>query len=272
MKGLETLDQKVRSDGDEELGGEQRQVLQTRIVSLKEVEERKEEWKPMLKEMMALAEEKEAVTRLSAKEAHELLEVDREVQMLPGKVVCTVKPGGKKKCRIVVCGNFGESHQEGQCLYASGTDVIGLRVAIKEAARRRWKGGTVDVRCAFLSAPPGGGEWRCDDKGGNETSGHFGSDGLDRARRAVGGQSGFVWTTPKSEMLGHLSGHEDEELEVSQRWPTGQTRADDERAKCVAGQGRSKDRRREGGDGWHHCRVCGRYDGAGTGGDRDGGV
>ncbi|CAJ1424780.1 unnamed protein product [Effrenium voratum] len=154
MKGLEALDQKVRSDGDEELGGEQRQVLQTRIVSLKEVEERKEEWKePMLKEMMALAEEKEAVTRLSAKEAHELLEVDREVQVLPGKVVCTVKPGGKKKCRIVVCGNFGESHQEGQCLYASGTDVIGLRVAIKEAARRRWKGGTVDVRCAFLNAP-----------------------------------------------------------------------------------------------------------------------
>ena len=61
MKGLETLDQKVSSDGDEELGGEQRQVLQTRIVSLKEVEERKEEWRePMLKEMMALAEEKEA--------------------------------------------------------------------------------------------------------------------------------------------------------------------------------------------------------------------
>ena len=154
MKGLETLDQKVRSDGDEELGGEQRQVLQTRIVSLKEVEERKEEWRePMLKEMMALAEEKEAVTRLSAKEAHELLEVDREVQVLPGKVVCTVKPGGRKKCRIVVCGNFGESHQEGQCLYASGTDVIGLRIAIKEAARRKWKGGTVDVRCAFLNAP-----------------------------------------------------------------------------------------------------------------------
>ena len=73
-------------------------------------------------------------------------------------------------------------------------------------------------------------------------------------------------------MLGHIPGHEDEELEVSQRWPSGQARANDERTKHVAGQGRGKDRRRKGGDGGHRGRVCGRYDGAGTGGDRDGGV
>ena len=213
-----------------------------------------------------------SVTRLSAKGAHELLEVDSEVQVLPGKVVCTVKPGGKKKCRIVVCGNFGEAIKEGQCLYASGTDVIGLRIAIKEGGEEKVEGRNRGCAVRLLECPPEGGEWRGDNKGGNEAPGHLGLDGLDRARRAAGGQSGFVWTTSKSEMLGHIPGHEDEELEVSQRWPSGQARANDERTKHVAGQGGGKDRRRKGGDGRHRSCVCGRYDGAGTGGDRDGGV
>ena len=81
-----------------------------------------EDWKaPMKKELDTIVEEKGAITRLNPASARELLENNPRVQVfLPGKGVFTIKPGRKRKCRLVVCGNYGESH-EAMPLFAGGT-------------------------------------------------------------------------------------------------------------------------------------------------------
>ena len=131
---------------------DEEQILQTKIVSAKEVEMNLEDWKaPMKKELDTIVEEKGAITRLNPASARELLENNPRVQVLPGKGVFTIKPGRKRKCRLVVCGNY-RAH-EAMPLFVGGTDVVALRLALKEAAVRGWQGGTVDVKGAFLNAP-----------------------------------------------------------------------------------------------------------------------
>ena len=144
LEGLKKEEEELRSSTEVEKDEEQ--ILQTKIVSAKEVEMNLEDWKaPMKKELDTIVEEKGAITRLNPASARELLENNPRVPVLPGKGVFTIKPGRKRKCRLVVCGNYGESH-EAMPLFAGGTDVVALRLALKEA-------GTVDVKGAFLNAP-----------------------------------------------------------------------------------------------------------------------
>ena len=151
LEGLKKEEEELRSSTEVEKDEEQ--ILQTKIVSAKEVEMNLEDWKaPMKKELDTIVEEKGAITRLNPASARELLKNNPRVQVLPGKGVFTSKPGRKRKCRLVVCGNYGESH-EAMPLFAGGTDVVALRLALKEAAVRGWQGGTVDVKGAFLNAP-----------------------------------------------------------------------------------------------------------------------
>ena len=61
------------------------------------------EWiEPFRKEVETLTSG--PVTRLSAKAFQELKQRGLEVEVLPMKTVATVKPPGKKKGRVVVCG------------------------------------------------------------------------------------------------------------------------------------------------------------------------
>ena len=70
------------------------EVLQTKIVSGREVEENFVEWKEaIVKEMEPLMLEKKALTKLSPEEAKRLVNSDKKVQALPGKAVYTLKPG-----------------------------------------------------------------------------------------------------------------------------------------------------------------------------------
>ena len=79
--------------------------------------------------------------------------------IVPGKVVWTVKPpessaGGKlfkRKARIVACGNF--ETLSGEELFASGSSVETLRVALTMAAQNAWSAAGSDIRTAFLRAP-----------------------------------------------------------------------------------------------------------------------
>ena len=106
-----------------------------------------------------------------------MLKENQDIQVLPGKGVYTVNPGGKRKCRLVACGNFSEPVED-QALFASGTDAVGLRIAIREAARRVWKGDKVHVKCAFLRSFEDGGLGDGErEPGFDETTG-FGEDVL----------------------------------------------------------------------------------------------
>ena len=139
-------------------GKQEKQVLQTRIAGPAEVMRDKEEWIPAIEaEMKSLLEEKKAVRIVTGKEAREMMEDPRyKVDLMPGKMVTTIKaPNGKKKCRLVICGNHAEGggRDQEESLYAGGSDAISIRTATKCAAENNWEGVVLDIKTAFLNAP-----------------------------------------------------------------------------------------------------------------------
>ncbi len=135
-------------------------VLQTRIVGINEVMESLEDWKkPVMEELTSLVKDKEALQVIPKGEAREMFrkafEEGRKVEVVPGKLVTTVKPGaagGRKKARIVACGNFTSKDSQEE-LYAGTGDAVTLRYLLKRAVEEGWEGMTVDVKAAFLNTP-----------------------------------------------------------------------------------------------------------------------
>ena len=89
------------------------------------------------------------------------------VEIVPGKAIFSRKaPDGRRKCRIVVCGNFvsndgtitnsaevqEKKKKKDPDLYAGGADAIALRSALSIASRHRWQAASLDVKTAFLNA------------------------------------------------------------------------------------------------------------------------
>ena len=138
---------------------EEEEILQTKIVSPKEVVKDWNLWKPAVEdEIRSLLQEKLAMKEISREGLKQLLKEkgidEKKVQYLPSKCVFTKKPGkggGKLKMRWVVCGNF-EVVREGETNFSSGADSAAFRVAVATASREQWEGGTVDVKTAFLNA------------------------------------------------------------------------------------------------------------------------
>ena len=135
------------------------EVLQTKIVSPKEVARCWSEWLEAIdSEVKSLTEEKEALRQLT-KEEHEKMKVEaekrgRKVEYLPSKVVFTLKPspgGGKRKARWVVCGNF-EEKRENEETYSGGADATAFRVLVWVASKFDWVGCIIDIKTAFLNA------------------------------------------------------------------------------------------------------------------------
>ena len=128
------------------------------------------EWIPSLEyEVKSLERTTRAVQPVSVKDlCHE--PGYEEMLVVPSKLVPTIKaPDGKKRSRIVLCGNLvedtarrcGPSHtmkEEKQVtttagksfeLYASGIDGGSLRCALRKAAYEQWSIGITDVSSAF---------------------------------------------------------------------------------------------------------------------------
>ena len=143
----------VKEDGDE--------ILQTKVISPKEVIRNWSEWIPSVKsEVESLTIEKAALKELSKDEVKALKkkaeEEGKKLEIIPSKLVLTVKPSpdhkeGKKKTRWVVCGNY-EEKKEGEENYSGGADATSLRLLVWIASRMKWAGCILDVRTAFLNA------------------------------------------------------------------------------------------------------------------------
>ena len=92
------------------------EVLQTKVVSPKEVSKAWNHWLPAIEEEVnSLIVEKEALQQIGKKEVEEIVrkaeKAGKKVEFLPSKMVYTRKPGplgGRMKSRWVVCGNFEE--------------------------------------------------------------------------------------------------------------------------------------------------------------------
>ena len=137
------------------------EVLQTRIVGVKEVVRDWDKWLPAVRsEVELLIHEKQAFRKLSKTEFREFKrKADQEgkkVEELPSKMVWMLKPDpirptqGKRKARWVICGNF-ETEKEDVDTYRRGADSIAFRMMIKKAAVSEWDGATLDVKTAFLN-------------------------------------------------------------------------------------------------------------------------
>ena len=81
----------------------------------------------------------------------EEMKKDYQVEVVPGKLVAVVKPPGKRKARLVACGNMACQRPEN--ISAGGLDTIAIRTMICEAAQQQWCLATCDVRTAFSQAP-----------------------------------------------------------------------------------------------------------------------
>ena len=162
---LKQLKQVLKISPGEAMGVEVEELLRTLTgplevvhnVSLPEVRKYVELWKgAILKEVSALMDSG-AVTRLNPEQTRELKKAGLVV--LPGKAVFTVKPPNdpegpekyRRKCRVVVCGNFLPA--QGQNVYASGTSADTLRVAVALAVKMGWCIASTDVANAFTLAP-----------------------------------------------------------------------------------------------------------------------
>ena len=140
---------------------EEEEILQTKIISNKEVEENWERWLPsIMSEVKSLLEDKEALREVSSEEFEKMKkEVDkggRKFEVIPSKMVFVKKPGGegappKYKSRWVVCGNL-EPVKDDELTFSSGADAAALRVMVWFSSCCQWSGSILDVRTAFLNA------------------------------------------------------------------------------------------------------------------------
>ena len=130
-------------------------VLQTYTVSSRQLREEAELWRAPISEEIGNLTETNTIRRRSGSEVRELEASGVVIERIPGKLVATRKaPTGKRRARLVACGNFVEEvNTNPKEVQAGGVDTIALRLLLKLASDREYHVGTVDVKGAFLNAP-----------------------------------------------------------------------------------------------------------------------
>lgn len=134
----------------------EQEILQTKIVSPQELLKEVDLWDEAIRsELKSLFDDRKALKIVTPEEV-KAMEKERRIppDVVPSKLVITRKPGGRRKIRIVACGNYIPKREDDD-LFASGSDAVGVRVALKKAAISRWRGYTIDIKTAFLNAPLG---------------------------------------------------------------------------------------------------------------------
>ena len=132
---------------------EDQEILQTKIISPNEMVRDVELWDEAIKsEMRSLLDDKEALRLVTSGEKQAMEKSGDDIEVVPSKLVITRKAGGRRKVRIVACGNFIPKKEE-EDLFASGSDAVGVRIALKKASMEDWLGSSVDIKTAFLNAP-----------------------------------------------------------------------------------------------------------------------
>ena len=129
----------------------EKEVLQTRVVSMEEVRAHPEEWKEAFqKEYNTLSAG--PVVPISQQEFEDLVTSKTELEILPMKGVATLKPPNRHKARIVVCGNYSTNVPDVD-ISVGGVCATTIRAAAHVSVVRGWQMGSIDVASAFLQAP-----------------------------------------------------------------------------------------------------------------------
>ena len=122
-------------------------------VSPAEVRRHIQKWRPAASAELEIFESMNVIRKFFGPEARAIMR-DPAIEVIPGKAVCTVKPGDpyKRKFRVVSCGNYAKTTAESQ-LYAGGAGAESLRALLVHAGRLGRKAYGLDVKSAFLLAP-----------------------------------------------------------------------------------------------------------------------
>ena len=203
--------EEVQSDPPGQLQSGVHAVLQTYTVPLAQVRKELKDWTPSLEyEVNSLEKTTRAVRPVQVQDLKNEPGYN-EMLVVPSKLVPTVKaPDGKKRSRIVLCGNLVEdtsvksrtqdadpqtekgdcgSRQSGRSFehYASGIDGSSLRCALRKAAQEQWAIGITDVSSAFLLAP------RKSSRLSHQTSVYFSGSWSHVQGHPMGGGGGGLW-------------------------------------------------------------------------------
>ncbi|CAE7478551.1 RE1, partial [Symbiodinium necroappetens] len=159
-------DDKEIGDIEEYLSNLKKDLDVTLDVPLDQVKRNLDKWvDPLKKELSNLEEKTDAIERRPIAEAR-AMEREGKLILIPGKVVCTVKPPPppeanvskdqqprwKRKARVVICGNHAGQWHDPNDLFAAGASAEGLRLALALAVAMSWSVASTDVSAAFLQA------------------------------------------------------------------------------------------------------------------------
>ena len=153
---LQNQQQQLTKEIDKMVLGEEEKVLQTYTVAAKEVRAEADKWKPAIKEEIDNLLSTNTIIKMSKEEVASLESSGMALEKIPGKLVATRKaPLGRRRARIVACGNFvhGDPLDADSDVAAGGVDGIAIRLLVKLAAEREWCLKSIDVKAAFLQAP-----------------------------------------------------------------------------------------------------------------------
>ena len=141
LRGLAKLEPMVK----------EQETLVTKTLTLDEVRRELEEWKePIKSEYESLLKHK-AIEPIN-KEQYQELQRTHDIEVIPGKLVATIKPPFKRKARLVACGNQASKNEDVE-VAAGGLCTVCTRSLVSKAAQNEWGCATVDVKTAFLQAP-----------------------------------------------------------------------------------------------------------------------
>ena len=160
------LDRRIRKDqqeiihimkavgtGEKEATPQEAEVLQTYLVGTKQILEERELWVPPVESEVMVLENTGTLVRKTPEEVKALVRSGIYIEIIPGKLLCSRKaPCGRRKARIVGCGNFG-TPDETVTTSTGGIDAVALRVLMMVASQRGWTCGSTDIKSAFLQAP-----------------------------------------------------------------------------------------------------------------------
>ncbi|CAE6971030.1 unnamed protein product [Symbiodinium sp. CCMP2592] len=132
--------------------------LQSKIVAQDQVRRELGKWRgSMGEEVESLVQKTEAVEDLTDDQYHKLVaDPGVHVELIPGKMVYVWKSTGRRRARMVGCGNFCDNDGSTQKadLFASGAGAESIRMMIRKCTLEpSWHLVSVDVKTAFLQAP-----------------------------------------------------------------------------------------------------------------------
>ena len=141
LRGLAKLEPMVK----------EQETLVTKTLTLDEVRRELEEWKePIKSEYESLLKHK--AIEPNNREQYQELQRTHDIEVIPGKLVATIKPPFKRKARLVACGNQASKNEDAE-VAAGGLCTVCTRSLVSKAAQNEWGCATVDVKTAFLQAP-----------------------------------------------------------------------------------------------------------------------